>query len=183
MYFAIEIIILLLLLAFTFWLVSMIISTMTRAPYVVTADNAIEVALKLAKPKPGELIYDLGCGDSRVLILSSKKYGTLGTGYDISPFCVWKSNLKVSLNKLSGDIKIYRQSLYKADLSKADIIFLYTGTEIMSQLEKTIFNDIKPTTRIVSIAFPFKNHIPAKTSSAKQLGKTTGIYLYTKSTD
>jgi ubiquinone/menaquinone biosynthesis C-methylase UbiE len=158
----------------------MIISTMTRAPYVVSAGTAIEEAFRLAEPKPGELVYDLGCGDCRVLIQAAKKYGTLGLGYDISPFCYLKSKYKIKSNHVSDLVEIRRESLHKADLSKPDIIFLYTGTEIMGMLEEPIFHKIKSTTRVVSLAFGFKNHQPLKTKAARQLGKETQIFLYKK---
>lgn len=156
----------------------MIISTMTKAPYVVSADNAIDEALKLAKPKPGELIYDLGCGDCRVLIQAAIKYQTRGLGYDISPFCYLKSKFKIRLNHLSEKVDIRRESLYKADLTKPDIIFLYTGTKIMDSIEKTIFDQMKSGARIVSLAFPFKHRRPVKTKTVRQLGKETKVFLY-----
>lgn len=180
MYLTIQIFILIFLLFFVFWLVSNIISMMTKAPYVVTSQDAIETALKLADPKPSDLIYDLGCGDARVLITATKKYRIKGAGWDISPFCVWKSRFKIRLNCLQDKIRIEHQSMLRADLSKPDIIFLYTGTELMSLLEKNIFRQIKKTTRIVSVAFPFQSHKPVKTIGSRQLGKTVNIYLYTK---
>lgn len=175
-----QILFLIFLLGFSFWLISMIISSLTRAPYVVTAIKAIEAAFFLAKPKKDEIVYDLGCGDGRVLIYAAKNYQTNGIGYDISPFCVLKARWKVFVSGLSKKIKIEEKSLFRADLKNADIIFLYNGTEIMSRLEKYIFDELKPTARIVSLAFSFENHHPIATKIVRQLGKKTKVFLYKK---
>jgi len=153
---------------------------MTWAPYVVSADNSIDEALKLAKPKSGELIYDLGCGDCRILIQSAKKYGTKGLGYDISPFCYLKSKFKIGINHLAKTVDIKHESLFSANLSQPDIIFLYTGTQLMDSLEDKIFSQMKPTARVVSLAFSFKDHKPIETKIVRQLGKETQVFLYKK---
>ena len=165
---------------FIFWLISMIISSLTQAPYVVSASKAIDDALALAKPQPGEKIFDLGCGDARVLIKATKKYNTLGFGYDISPFCVLKARLIIRFLGLNDKIKIFRVRLQKAKIEEADVIFLYLTNRILDQFETEIFKRIKPTCRVVNLAFPFKNHKPKQTIPARQLGRNTNIYLYTK---
>ena len=177
---AIYLIFLIFLLAVCFWLVSMIVSSLTDAPFVVTNDHAYLAALDLAKPRSGELIYDLGCGDARVLIGAVKKYDLFGIGFDISPYCIIKSRYKVWLNKLTDKITIYQKSLDHAELEKADIIYLYLTNRILDRIEKDLFARIKPSCRVVTVAFAFKNHKPVKTSSVRQLGRTTTANLYRK---
>jgi len=156
----------------------MIVSSLTQAPYVDSQRKAIEDALELAKPKVGEAVFDLGCGDARTLIFAAKKYGTKGVGYEISPFCVIKSRLKIYLAGLSGQIKICRQSLFAADFHQADIVYLYLTNSILDKLEPIIFDKCKAGCRIVNLAFPFKNHQPTAEIPARQLGRITKIYLY-----
>jgi SAM-dependent methyltransferase len=156
----------------------MIVSSLTQAPYVDSQRKAIEDALELSKPKAGETVFDLGCGDARTLIFAAKKYDVKGIGYEISPFCIIKSRLKIYLAGFSGQIKIHRQSLFTADFCQADIVYLYLTNSILDKLEPIIFKKCKTGCRIVNLAFPFKNHPPTAEIPAKQLGRQTKIYLY-----
>lgn len=177
---ALYIIFLVFLLGVVFWLVSMIVSSLTKAPYVPTAENAYAKALELANPQKGEILFDLGCGDSRILRYAVKKYRITGFGYEISPYCVWMSLLKNKYYGVSKSITIYRKSLKEADYQKADIIYMYLTNAILDLIEDDLFDKIKPTCRVVTVAFKFKHHQPAKAVTVRQLGRTTKAYLYSK---
>jgi SAM-dependent methyltransferase len=175
----IDILFLILILVLIFWLGSQIVSSLTSAPYVVTAKNAYKKALELAKPKRGETMFDLGCGDGRVLVYANKLYGTKGFGFDISPYCILVGNLKKWWHG-ANQVKLYRKPLSQAEIEKADIIFLYLTNKILNSIENDLFARIKPSCRVITVAFAFKNHQAAKTVEVRQLGRTTKAHLYAK---
>lgn len=180
MIFAIQILFFIFLLLLVFWLGSQIVSSLTSAPYVVTAANAYQKALELAKPKPGERLFDLGCGDGRVLVYAAEKYEAVGFGYDISPYCILVGNLKKMFRHGGKKVTLYRQPLSEANLEQADVIFLYLTNKILDTIEADLFSRIKPNCRVVTVAFAFKNHQPVKSASVRQLGRDTRCHLYSK---
>jgi ribosomal protein L11 methylase PrmA len=116
--------------------------------YVGTAYDLVSKMLQMARIKKGDWVYDLGCGDARMLILAAQKYGCRGMGYDIDPERVRTSRENVAKNKVGKLVKIIQADIFKIDLSKADVIPLYLLPEmnrkLLPQLEK-----LKPGSRIV----------------------------------
>ena len=116
--------------------------------YVGTAYDLVSKMLQMARLKKGDLYYDLGCGDGRMLILAARKYGCRGIGYEIDPERVRISRENVAKNKVEGLVKIIQADIFTLDLSKADVISLYLLPEInrklLPQLEK-----LKPGSRVV----------------------------------
>lgn len=172
--------VLLFLLFFLFWLISMMVSSLTRAPYVATASNAFAKALELAKPQKGEVVYDLGCGDARVLRFAAFKYGTRGIGYEISPYCNLMSAIKNWHAGMGNKVQIRKESLLNADFENADVVYMYLTNSILDVIEKELFTQIKPSCRVVTIAFWFKHHQAVKTINVRQLGRDTKAYLYSR---
>ncbi len=180
MFLAFNIVVLAFLGFFMFWLVSMIISSLTRAPYVPTAGNAYQKALELAEPKAGEKLFDLGCGDGRILRFAATKYGVVGIGYEISPYCILVNYFKNRSGKFRDNVKVYKKPLQEADFGQADIIFLYLTNSILDAVEQNLFAKIKPSCRVVTVAFKFEHHRPVKKVEVAQLGRKTFAYLYEK---
>lgn len=122
-----------------------------RSPFVPANRKTVEKMLAAAKLRKGERVIDLGCGDGRIVFLAAKRYGVIAEGYEISNF-VW---LIAQLNRLlkHSEAKIYRKNFFKADLSKADVVFCYLLPEVMRKLAPKLGKELKPGTRIVSASF------------------------------
>ncbi|MBN1972369.1 MAG: methyltransferase domain-containing protein [Sedimentisphaerales bacterium] len=134
----------------------------TRRPdviYVPTPQNVVDKMLELAQVKKTDLVYDLGCGDGRIVVTAAKKYGCKAVGYDIDPDRIKESNDNVAKNNVSDLVTIKQQDIFTLDLSNANVITLYLlpslNVKLIPQLEK-----LKPGSRIVSHDFDMEGVIP-----------------------
>jgi len=131
--------------------------------FVPTPYEVVEKMLELAEVKKGDMLYDLGCGDGRIVITAAKKYGCTCVGYDIDPERVIESMENVKKNKVQRRVRIEQRDVFTLDLSKADVITIYLleslNVKLIPQLEK-----VKPGTRIVSHDFGMQGIVtPDKT--------------------
>ena len=108
--------------------------------------------LSLAQVKESDLVYDLGCGDGRILLAAAKKVGCRGIGYDIDPERVAESRENVKQNNLEHLITIEEADIFTLDLSEADVIFMYLLPELNNRLVPQL-QALKPGSRIVSHYF------------------------------
>jgi tRNA G37 N-methylase Trm5 len=123
--------------------------------YVPTPVEVVEKMFELADIRPGEIVYDLGCGDGRIPVMAAKKYGVRAWGFDINPKRIEESLENVAKNKVEHLVTIKLQDIFELDLSKADVITLYLlpalNVKLMPQLDK-----LKPGCRIVTHDFRFR---------------------------
>ncbi len=116
--------------------------------YVGTPYDLVSKMLKMARVKKGDLVYDLGCGDGRMLILSAQKYGTRGVGYDIDPERVTEARENVERNQVEKLVKIIQADIFTLDLRKADVIPMYLLPEMNKKLLPQL-DKLKPGARVV----------------------------------
>jgi len=150
--------------------------------YVPTPQDVVDKMLELAKVKKDDLVYDLGCGDGRIVVTAAKRRGCKAVGYDIDPQRVKESLENVEKNKVGHLVRIEEKDIFTLDLSKANVITLYLLPELnvrlIPQLEK-----LKPSSRIVSHDFDMKGVKPDKvvkvTSNNDDFEAEHEIYLWT----
>ena len=147
----------------------LIFDLLLELPYVGTNRKKIETIMKFAQLKKGQTVVDLGSGDGRLLIASAQQ-GAFAIGYEINPIFIFLSKFKSKARGVSDHIKIYQQSLWKADLKVADVIFVYALRKSMKKFEDFIYKNAQPDTRIIVNTNPFPNRKPIKFEN--------GIYLY-----
>ena len=115
--------------------------------------------LELAEVKPGDVVYDLGCGNGRIVVTAAKKYGVKAVGFDINPVRVKESLENVKENHVENLVTIRQDDIFTLDLSEATVITLYLlpslNVKLMPQLAKC-----KPGTRIVSHDFDMRGAKP-----------------------
>ncbi|MCZ7636457.1 MAG: methyltransferase domain-containing protein [Verrucomicrobia bacterium] len=133
-------------------------TAVTRTPDVVfvpTPQQVVEKMLELAEVKKGDVLYDLGCGDGRIVVTAAKKYGVKAIGFDIDPKRVEESLANVKSNKVEHLVTIKQADIFTLDLREASVVTLYLLPELnvrlMPQLEK-----LKPGSRIVSHDFDMR---------------------------
>lgn len=153
----------------------------TRTPdviFVPTPQEVVDKMLELAEVKKDDVVYDLGCGDGRIVVTAAKKYGCKATGFDIDPQRIKESNENVKKNDVGKLVEIKNEDIFTLDLSKANVITLYLlpslNVKLIPQLEK-----LKPGSRIVSHSFDMRGVKPEKVVNVqtKDGGEHT-IYLW-----
>jgi len=122
----------------------------TKVPFAKTPEENISKIFKEIKLPPNSLIYDLGCGDGRILFYA-EKLGYRAVGYELSLYPYLKCWLKKILKKSS--IRIINKNFYQANFSDADAIFLFLVAGVMGKIGKKLKNDLKPGTKIISYGF------------------------------
>jgi ribosomal protein L11 methylase PrmA len=123
----------------------------TRTPdvvYVGTPYDVVSKMLKLAGVKKEDVVYDLGCGDGRMVVLAAKKYGCRGIGYDIDPERVTAALGNVKTNRVAHLVKIVQEDIFTLDFSNADVLPLYLLPSINDKLLPQ-FEKLKPGSRLV----------------------------------
>ncbi len=138
----------------TFFALS-VISEFRGAPYVGTRSKVIGQILAEADLKKGQYFIELGSGDGRVIIEAVQKYKVQGLGVDIHFLLVIYSQFKANLHHI--DLKFKYQSMYKTDLSKADVIFMFLMPNTLTKLTNKILNECRPGTLIICHGFRFKD--------------------------
>jgi ribosomal protein L11 methylase PrmA len=134
--------------------------------------------LDMADVRPGEVVYDLGCGDGRIPVTAAKKYGSRAWGFDINPVRVKESLENVDRNNVKNLVTIKLQDIFELDLSKADVITLYLlpqlNVKLIPQLDK-----LKPGCRIVSNDFDMKGVRPKReVTFTPPAGREHRIFLW-----
>lgn len=148
--------------------------------YVPTPNDVVAQMLKVAKVKKTDVVYDLGCGDGRIVVTAAKKYGCKGIGFDIDPQRLKESRANVKKNKVGKLVQIKDKNIFKTDLSKASVITLYLlptlNKRLVPQLQK-----MKPGSRIVSHEYDIAGYKPDKTihMKSREDGAEHTIYLWT----
>lgn len=167
---ALALILIFALLLFVILLFSfMVFDLFLELPYVGTQRKKIETIMKFASIKKGETVVDLGSGDGRLLIESAKK-GAKAVGYEINPFMIAISMIHRKLEGFENQIEIRKESLWKADLAIADVIFVYAKRKSMKKFEDFIYQNAKKGTRVIANTNPFPEKKPKK--------EINGIFLY-----
>ena len=130
--------------------------------FVPTPQDAVEKMLELAEVKKGDVVYDLGCGDGRIVVTAAKKFGARGIGIDIDPQRIAESKENVRTNGVEKLVTIKNADIFEESFSDATVITLYLlpslNVKLIPQLEK-----LKPGTRIVSYQFNMDGVKPKET--------------------
>ncbi len=143
-------------------------------PYVPTPQKVVDGMLKLADVKKGDVVYDLGCGDGRIVITAANEYGATGIGVDLNPVRIDEANANAEEAKVTDKVTFHEGDLFKFDFSKADVLTLYLLPDVNMKLRPKIQSEMKPGSRIVSHAFDMGDWKPDR--EIKVDGKT--IYLW-----
>lgn len=147
--------------------------------FVPTPHEVVEIMLRLADIKEDDIVYDLGCGDGRIVIAAAKKTGAKSYGFDIDPAMVEKSIENVRKHGMEHLVTIKEQDIFDLDISEATVITLYLlpslNVRLIPQLET-----LKPGSRIVSHDFGMTGITPdVEATVYLENGRTSKVYLWT----
>src|SRR5437879_5023165 len=121
-----------------------------EVPYVPTTEEAVQAMLKLADVKKTDVVYDLGCGDGRIVIAAAKNYGARGVGIDIDPQRIREANENAKKAGVENLVRFEEKDLFQADIHEASVVTLFLLSSVNLRLRPKLLQDLKPGVRIVS---------------------------------
>lgn len=122
-------------------------------PYVPTTEEAVKAMLKLAEIKKGDIVYDLGCGDGRIVIAAAKDFGVRGVGIDINPVRIAEAKENAKKAGVENLVRFEEKDLFEADIHEATVVTLFLLSSVNLKLRPKLLSDLKPGTRVVSNTF------------------------------
>ena len=123
------------------------------APYVPTPYDVVNRMLELAEVTRDDVVYDLGCGDGRIVITAAERFGARGVGIDYDPECIAEANANAARRGVQDLVTFIRQDAMEADVSEATVVTLYLLSSSNRKLRPILTRQLRPGARIVSHAF------------------------------
>lgn len=157
-----------------FLLVSFSLTMLGYTPFLPTTKYAYGKILEHSGIKKGDIVYDIGAGDGRLIHYAEKLYGAKATGFEINPFVYYLARFKQVFFGWKG--KIIQANMLKQDLSDADCIVCYMTPEIMTKFQNKFENKLKKGTKILSYVFKVGTMKPFKIIPKDE--KTNTLWIY-----
>jgi len=142
------------------------------APWVPTSMVEVHKMLQLAEVRPDDLVYDLGCGDGRVIIVAARQYGSRAIGIEIDPLRYMWCQMLITILGLRDLVQVIFGDFFKKDLNDADVIICYLLPATNQKLESKFMQELQANTRVVSHDFLFTR------IQVQQQDDQYNLYLY-----
>ena len=163
------------LVGIAFMILSILSFFLGGVPFVTTPVTVMTEMMELADIRRGETVYDLGCGDGRLLIEANHEYGAKAIGIELSPFFYRLAKIKTL--SCGNDVKVIRGNVFEFDFSDADVVFCYLMPKPMKKLESR-FRNLKQGCRIISYRFEIPGWKPLVHIKRDYRSKTGPIFKY-----
>jgi cyclopropane fatty-acyl-phospholipid synthase-like methyltransferase len=147
-----------------------------EVPFFPSTEEAVDGMLKLAGTGPNDVVFDLGCGDGRIVIAAAKQFGARGVGVEIDPAPLRLAVYYARRAGVQDRVRFVRGDLFDADLSEATVVTLFLFESLNRRLLPKLLAELKPGTRIVAHRYGFGDAWPPE--KTVQAGAST-LYLWT----
>ena len=124
--------------------------TKLDVPYEPSSEEVVKAMLEIAQVGKDDLVYDLGCGDGRIVIAAAQKTGAHGVGVDLDPERIKESLENARKANVTNRVQFFQRDLFETDISKATVVMLYLWPEVNLKLRPKLLRELKPGTRVVS---------------------------------
>ncbi len=151
------------------------------APFVASPQPVVEKMLEVAAVRPGETVFDLGCGDGRILVTAVQQFRAKAVGVELSDRHAKTATEKIASLGIQNDAKVIHGNLMDVDTSSADVVTIYLMTLSNDKLRPKLEHELKPGTRIVSLNYEVRGWKPAKVEKVEASDsrhRPYTIYLY-----
>ena len=152
--------------------VSIIWPLLLGAAWSPTSVRIVDRMLEMAEIVSGDIVYDLGSGDGRIVVEAARKYRAKGVGIEVDPLRVIWSIINVYIMRLNGSVRILWGNIFHQDISDATIVTLFLWQRTNQKLTKKLLSELKPGTRVVSYIWTFDDWIPVSADEHNR------VYLY-----
>jgi len=146
-----------------------------EVPYFPSTDEAVRGMLELAGVGPRDVVYDLGCGDGRIVIAAAKDFGARGVGIDIDPEPLRMALYNARRAGVEERVRFERGDLFEADIHEATVVTLFLFESLNRRLLPKLLRELRPGTRIVAHRYDFGDAWPPE--KTVQAGMST-LYLW-----
>jgi SAM-dependent methyltransferase len=149
------------------------------APFVASPEAVVEVMLAMAEVGPQDMVYDLGSGDGRIVILAAKRFGARGVGFELDGDLVRRAQENARRAGVAHLVEFRRQDVLTADFSPATVVTIYLSREANLKLRPALQSQLRPGARIVSHDFDMGDWPPdAMQQLLEEGGMTRRLYLW-----
>ena len=138
-----------------------------EVPFVPTPPEVIDRMLEMARVQRGDVIYDLGSGDGRIIIRAALKYGVRGVGIEIDPDLVRKAQEEARRQKVEPLVEFRAEDALAVDISPATVVTLYMLPEFNAKLRPRFDRQLRPGSRVVSHDFEIQGWVPDRVEKVK----------------
>ncbi|HLD18094.1 MAG TPA: hypothetical protein VJB99_03420 [Patescibacteria group bacterium] len=156
-------------------LISMAYAAVSGAPWVPTRRKDIDRILRLADPKAGEIMYDLGCGDGRIIVRAARECGVFGVGIELSLLQALVA--KVRSWRSGSNVHIRWTNVFRTDLRNADVVYLFLMPEAYAKIRPKLEAELKSGARVLSYVWPIPGWVPTTVDDREGAAK---LYLYVR---
>ncbi len=135
-------------------------------PYEPSSEEVVLTMIDLAKVGKDDTVYDLGCGDGRIVITASQKTGAVGVGVDLDPDRIKESLDNARKGNMTDRVKFFQQNLFQTEISQATVVMLYLYPEVNLKLRPKLLRELKAGARVVSHSHDMGSWEPDETRVA-----------------
>jgi len=148
-------------------------------PYEPTPHKVVAQMLRLAQVREGDVVYDLGCGDGRIVIAAVKEYGARGVCVDIDPQRIRESRVNATAAGVMERIRFLEQDLFATEIREATVVMLFLWPEVNLKLRPKLWQELRPGTRVISYIHDMGDWTPQQTITVQGRAGERRIYLWT----
>jgi len=145
--------------------------------WVPSAPEVISAMMEAAKVGPGDVVYDLGCGEGEIVIAAAKQYGARGVGVDLDPERIRNARANAASAGVTARVTFIEQDLFKTDVSPATVVTLYLLPDLNERLRPKLLSELRPGSRIVSHDFGMGDWVPERTITVP-LAREHRVFLW-----
>lgn len=151
---------------------------MLDVPFVPTPQKVVDEMLRLASVSKSDFLYDLGCGDGRIVITAAERFGTRGVGVDLNPVRIAESRENATKAGVTNLVRFVEGDLFQADFRQASVVTLYLLTSVNIRLRPKLFEELRPGSRVVSHDFSMDTWRPDQNETITVEGSTHNLYFW-----
>lgn len=150
------------------------------APWVPSPPSIVRVALKAAWANRCDVLYDLGCGDGRVLVIAARDFGVRkAVGFEVDKLLAEAARIHAREYGVEDRVVVVEKDFFEADLREATLVYLYLFQSINERLKPKLERELRPGARVVALDFPVPGWVPVKVvRSVDEAGRVRTIRVY-----
>lgn len=146
-------------------------------PFEPTPQQVVPEMLKLARVGPGDVVYDLGCGDGRIVIAAAK-LGARGVCVDIDPQRIRESRANAERAGVTERIRFLEQDLFETEIGDATVVTLFLWPSVNERLKPKLRRELRPGTRVVSYVHSMGDWRPGETLNVESAHGSRQVFLW-----